>query len=39
VTLRNAIYLCTLVPMNFAAGLSFITLIVLWVAYRREQLL
>lgn len=35
--LRHALYLCTVVPMNFTAGLSFIVLIVLWSALRNEK--
>jgi hypothetical protein len=29
-TIRNALYLCTIIPMNFGAGLSFFVLIFLW---------
>jgi hypothetical protein len=38
VILRNALYLCAIIPMNFSAGLSFITLIVLWSALRKERI-
>jgi hypothetical protein len=34
---RNAIYLCTIVPMNLGAGLSFFVLVLLWSMYRNAR--